>query len=191
MLNTLLGTLSSGVAASTSSYESIATVTAVGGETSLSFTSIPGTYASLQIRFIAKDTDTAADGTQDVKIRFNSDSGSNYVYHYLRGNGTSAVASGTTPATSVIIINSNLREVSATSTFGVGLVDILDYSSSTKNKTVRYISGMDKNTGTTASRIALGSGLWVNTNAITSVTMLADVTAFKAGTTFALYGIKG
>jgi hypothetical protein len=30
-----------------SSYESIATVTAAGGETSLNFTSIPGTYVAL------------------------------------------------------------------------------------------------------------------------------------------------
>jgi hypothetical protein len=191
LLNTILGAFSSGVAASTSSYESIATVTAAGGEASLSFTSIPSTYASLQIRGIAKDTNTASDQTLSMDVRFNSDTGANYAYHYLEGNGTSATASGANSQTKITINGSTLRETSASSTFAVSLLDIHNYASTTQNKTLRYFSGMDKNTGTTASKTTIGSGVWLNTSAITTVTLIAPITAFKAGSTFALYGIKG
>jgi len=166
-------------------------ITATGGETSITFSGIPSTYKHLQIRWIAKDTSTASDTTLGIKVQFNSDTGTNYAYHELRGDGTSATTNAATAYTGVYVLNSNLREVSATSTFGTAIVDIHDYASTSKNKTVRYMSGMDKNTGTTASRVSLGSGLWLNTNAITSITMVADITAFKAGTTFALYGFTG
>ena len=49
--NSIAGFLGTGVAASTSSYESIATTTVgAGGSSSISFTSIPSTYTHLQVR---------------------------------------------------------------------------------------------------------------------------------------------
>jgi hypothetical protein len=67
------------------------------------------------------------------------------------------------------------------------LIDILDYASTTKNKTLRGFTGADLN-GSGNSNIV--SGLWINTAAITSIQIIAEATAFKAGSTFALYGIK-
>jgi len=157
----------------------------------VTFSSIPSTYKHLQIRGIAKDTNTASDQTLSMDVRFNSDTGANYAYHYLEGNGTSATASGATSQTKITINGSTLRETSASSTFAVSLLDIHNYASTTQNKTLRYFSGMDKNTGTTASKTTIGSGLWLNTSAITTITLIAPITAFKAGTTFALYGMVG
>jgi hypothetical protein len=192
LLNTILGAFSSGVAASTSSYESIATVTATGGEVSLSFTSIPSTYASLQIRGIAKDSYTSGTGeATDTTLTFNSDTGSNYRYHQLRGNGTAAAALAPGSATSNMAAVITEIYGTATNMFGVSIVDILDYASTTKYKTVRGFSGGDLNSGTDKSNLRLGSGLWMSTSAVTSIQIQAAVSGFAAGSTFALYGIKG
>ena len=193
MLNTVLGTLSSGVAASTSSYESIQSYTATGGETAINFNSIPGTYVSLQIRGIAKDSYTAGTGqATDTTLTFNSDTGANYNYHQLRGNGTAATAlAPNTPPTSNMAAVITEIYGTATNMFGVSIVDILDYASTTKYKTVRGFSGGDLNSGTDKSNLRLGSGLWMSTSAVTSIQIQAAVSGFAAGSTFALYGIKG
>ena len=121
MLNTVLGSLSSGVAASTSSYESIATFSATGSETTFTFTSIPNTYQHLQLRAIFQRNG----GTQlDVGIRFNSDTGSNYSQHYLSGDGSTASASG---AASSSYVSIGVGPGTSTSNmFGVSIIDIHD-----------------------------------------------------------------
>jgi len=173
-----------------SSYESIATVTATGGDSFLEFSSIPSTYASLQIRGIAQDTNTGGTGAVSINIRFNSDSGSNYAIHELRGDGTSATAQGSDNYSSPLIYNAQWRASTSSSIFGVSIIDIHDYASTSKYKTVRYMAAADGNTGNTSSRISLGSALWMSTSAINTIRIIPFV-AFAAGSTFALYGIKG
>ena len=93
MLNNIAGLLGEGVAASTTSFESIATVTVgSGGSSSISFSSIPSTYKHLQVRCIARSSRTQNSGYG--VIRFNSDTGTNYSYHSLAGDGASASAYG-------------------------------------------------------------------------------------------------
>ena len=70
------------------------------------------------------------------------------------------------------------------------LIDIQDYASTTKYKTVRSFSGMDGNAADTQYVVTLRSNLWLSTSAITSITLI-PATAFTTSTTFALYGIKG
>lgn len=182
--NSIAGFLGTGVATSSSSFESIATVTAAGGETSLSFTSIPGTFKSLQIRGIGRDTASSS----NMRVQFNSDTGSNYSYHWLTGDGSTASASGAASGTFMIV--ANYPGSAATSNiFASALIDIVDYSSTTKNKTLRALAGCDSN-ATGVSQIRAMSGGWFNTNAITSIQILFPVSAV-AGSTFALYGIKG
>jgi hypothetical protein len=184
LLNTVLGSLSSGVAAATGSYESIATYTVAASETSISFNSIASTYKSLQIRYLAKRNDAL--NTSTCAIQFNSDTSANYVYHELNGNGTTVAASASTAKTN--IASQYVTGTTPTSTMGVGIIDILDYASTTKNKTVRSISGGDVNG--TGGIVVLGSGLWLSTSAITSITLLVG-SNWVNGSTFALYGIKG
>jgi hypothetical protein len=168
-----------------SSYESIASVTAAGGETSLNFTSIPGTYASLQIRGIGK-WNSGSTGSGWYDLRFNS-STTNYRDHYLMGDGSGATA-GSVGTDRIQITNGATRSPSAyDNMFGTSIVDIYDYASTTKNKTLRAFSGIDVNAG--FSRVTLVSGLWADTSAITSINLLAPTT-WIAGSTFALYGIK-
>jgi hypothetical protein len=188
LLNSLLGTLSSGVAAATSSYESIASAT-VGTSGVVTFSSIPATYSALQVRFIAR-TDRSGSNDQ-IKITLNSDTGTNYTRHYLQGNGASAIAAGT-----ITLANNSMLQIPAASVtasiFGVGIIDIQDYANTTKYTTLRIIYGEDLNSGTTASSIYLQSGLWLNTAAVSTIAFsVLNGPNYVTGTQFALYGIKG
>ena len=187
--NAIAGIYGIGVTPSTTAFESIATATGTGSSGVITFSSIPSTYKSLQIRYMSKDTN-ASNGVLNPRIRFNSDTGNNYAYHALRGDGASATTNAGASYSGVLIMGSSLREASASSIMGVALVDILDYASATKNKTVIYISGVDTNGGAVGQRISLGSGLWINTDAVTSISINANVNNFTTTSTFALYGVK-
>jgi hypothetical protein len=185
LLNTVLGSLSSGVAASTSSYESIASQ-AISGTNTLTFSSIPSTYKHLQIRYLSIFT------VANVQIRmgFNGDYGSssNYTRHYLYGDGSATGASGSAnfPFTYA------KQDINAASTTypWVGIIDIIDYASTTKYKTTRVLCGGDANSAGTGD-IQLNSGLWQDTTAINSITLQLSSGNYSSGSTFALYGIKG
>ena len=121
-------------------------------------------------------------------LRFNGDSGSNYANHYLYGDGSSAVAGADTTQTNINLYGS-LVTSSASNVYAVTVLDVLDYTSTNKNKTVRALSGQDSN----GSGISiLTSGLWINSsNAISSLTITANTGNFTTASQFALYGIKG
>jgi hypothetical protein len=189
MLNSLIGIIaSSGGVTSTNSYESISTVTVGGGgSSSITFSSIPSTYQHLQIRGIAR-TNRGTFSSDALLIRANGDTGSNYSWHYLNGDGSSASANAGTSDTSMT--NYLLPSSVAGSNIFAGVVlDVLDYASTSKYKTFRNLAGFDNNG---SGWITLNSGLWMNTNAITSVTLLPlNGTAFAQYSSFALNGIKG
>jgi hypothetical protein len=171
-----------------SSYDSIATVTVgAGGSSSISFTSIPSTYKHLQIRFIARDN-RASVNANNILTTFNSDTANNYADHLLESDGTTGGAYASTSRANIHWIVATSAATSA-SIFNVGVIDILDYTSTNKNKTVRVLEGYDSNGG---GVVDLMSGLWFKTpEAITSITFTpAGSASFVQYTTFALYGIK-
>ena len=175
-----------------SSYESIATLNPSGNAASAQFTSIPSTYKHLQIRRIIHDnfgTDKAPNTGFDLNLQFNNDSTTNYSNHYLYGDGSSAVAAGA--ANSSIINLPGTNQISTANYMSVMIMDIIDYADTSKFKTTRTFNGADANgTGTTNRAVALNSGSWRSTSAISSIKIFAWGTGFVAGTQFALYGIK-
>lgn len=188
--NFTLGTFAQGAAGGGGAFESIATATPSAGATDITFNSIPGTYQHLQIRGIYRDTATTAGQEAPLYVRFNSAT-TDYAHHYLRGNGTSALASGTASTVWIRLDGAGVCDYTSSGIFGGNIIDILDYASTAKNKTLRHFGGSDANTSGTQFRVSLSSGFRDNTSAITSITILAGNTAFASGTTFALYGIKG
>lgn len=170
------------------SFESIATVTGTGSSTSLTFNSIPSTYKHLQIRGISRNTGGSA--SYAVYLTFNGSS-SGYSWHYLKGNGSAASASGAASEVNINLQNADAGGTSTASVVGAQLIDIHDYASTSKYKTVRAITGTDANTASTNFAISLGSGLWQSTSAISSITITNGYDFFSTNTTFALYGIKG
>jgi hypothetical protein len=189
LLNTILGSFSSGVAASTNSYESIATVTVgSGGSATVSFTSIPSTYKHLQIRGIAKSA-RAGSARNDLIIKLNGSS-TTYAHHQLYGDGASPAGLGTASTTQGLLGINCVPSSGYTSQFGAVVADILDYASTNKNKTIRSLAGTDNNG---AGFISLSSALWYATPvAVTSIDLTVDgAHNFIQYTQFALYGIKG
>jgi hypothetical protein len=181
LFNPILGILaSSGAVAAGGSYESIATsLVGSGGTSTITFTSIPSTYKHLQIRALNLGS---ASGT-DIRIRFNSDTGSNYRTHFLYGDGSTAAA-GTSSTTYSTIALTSLT----TSNPSAFVTDILDYTSTDKNKTIRSLMGNDSN-GSGYS--VLYSGLWYATpTAITQIDITPNSGSFNQYSSFALYGIK-
>lgn len=165
------------------------------GASSITFSNIPNTYAHLQVRAFARDTSST--GTYNAfKLQFNGDtSSSNYAFHMLYGTGAAAGADSTTTGTfGWIYLDTYPNAGAITNNYSGGILDVLDYASSNKYKTVRWLGGHDNNgTGSTDSRkgfINLKSGLWLSTSAITSVTLSSDGTAFAQYSQFALYGVK-
>jgi len=173
----------------TNSYESIATVNVgVLGSSSISFTSISSSYKHLQIRGIARTT--AVDARESVKMTFNSDTGANYSRHSLWGSGSAASAFGA--ASQNYILLTDFAAATATSSiFGAAVTDVLDYQNTNKYKTVRSLGGVNLNSATDVYD-GLNSGLWMNTNAVTSITLTPfSGSNFTQYSSFALYGIKG
>ena len=174
----------------TGSYDALATYTVPsGGVSNITFAGLPtgGQYTHLQIRGIVR---TNRGDYQDVVMaRFNDDTGSNYSWHYLGGDGSSAVAgSGTSasqPWTALVSGNST-----GSNTFGTAVIDILDFSRNDKNKTIRTLSGVDNNSAD--GRMYYFSNLWMNTSAINKIN-LAPIygTSFNEYTQFSLYGVRG
>jgi hypothetical protein len=158
-------------------FESIASASGTGSSSTITFSSIPSTYQHLQIRALAQSASNGA-----YQIRFNSDSGTNYVWHNLSGNGTTVTAGGATGQTS-----SRIGQIPTVLYLGGAIIDIHDYTSTTKNKTVRSFAGTDSNGSGT---VTLFSALWLNTSSITSIDLFTG-SNFSSDSRFALYGIKG
>jgi hypothetical protein len=104
------------------------------------------------------------------------------------GNGSSASAGGFTGQTSFIMSYFVASSTYTAGVFGAGIIDILDYTNTNKYKTVRSLNGVDNNG---SGALALNSSLWLNTAAITNITITSDGTLFDQYSSFALYGIKG
>ncbi len=170
-------------------YDSLATVTLSASASSITFAGIPSGYKHLQVRIFGATT-RGTYGIDSLLITFNGDSGSNYAWHSVYGDGSAASAQSST--SSPAIGNPALFGTTTTSTFGVATLDILDYTSTNKTKVSRLLAGNDIN-GTTAGyggRVGLASGLWNNTSAITSITFTPENGSLATYSSFALYGVK-
>jgi hypothetical protein len=182
----ILGIMASSISGSkaiTGAYESIASATATGSVSSLTLSSIPSTYTSLQIRFNIKTTVNS----QTLFYRMNGAT-TGYSWHMLEGDGSSASANGLASATQMDIFYFGGTSSTHPS---VGIIDIHDYASTSKYKTARVIAGTDTN-ATVSQSICLTSGLYQSTSAVTSFTLAPQSGGFfSTGSTVALYGIKG
>jgi hypothetical protein len=180
----------------TNSYESIQTVTVgAGGQSSISFTSIPSTYKNLEIRFFAYSTRQSGNDIDDYNIRFNSDTGSSYAYHYLAGEGVgSAFAGSTSSATAINSVTCVGTLKSNSYISGGAIISVIDYANTSKFKTMRLLGGADMNgdgAGDSPGRVGMVSGLWQSTSAITSINMYCTNGNWGQYSSFGLYGIKG
>ncbi len=164
-----------------SSFESIATATPNGTST-ITFSSIPQTYKNLQLRMSI----IGSAAFSSIQVRVNGVS-SNYTVHYLSGNGSTASAGALTATSRFAILDLGTQGDASFPT--VGILEIIDYASTSKNKTGRMFGGINKNG---SGEIMLQSGLYESTTAISSIEVfMVGGQNYVTGTTISLYGIKG
>jgi hypothetical protein len=181
MLGFPLGILSAAGAAvvDTGAYELISSTILGGTAASVTFSSLgdySSTYKHLQLRVVY------ADSSSSSTLRFNADTGSNYSMHQLYGDGSSVGSNGNSSQTSIFLpLTTNLSNQ-----YGAYITDILDFGSTTKNKTIKSLGGY----ASTGPYIMIRSGAYLSTSAVTSIT-ITGAGGLLAGSRFSLYGIKG
>lgn len=161
----------------TNTYVPLATTTAAGGETSITFSSISAGYTDLVL-----SCSVTCSLTQTLYVRFNNDSTANYSSTYVYGTGSSA-ASGRMSSDSKILLGSVNAGMSSTN-FSVVNASIQNYSSTATKKTILSRQSL------ASAEVNMSTGTWHNTSAITSMTIIPSSGSFGAGSTFSLYGIK-
>jgi hypothetical protein len=180
----LFGTIASSnqqARADTGAMFALSTVTVPsGGAVEIEFTSIPNTYKHLQIRGITQQN--VSTDWRGVYMNFNNDTGSNYWWQNLIGDGSNAASGSSNSQT-------YLSGGVASGTTGIWnpvYIDILDYASA-KKKVAKIFYGAERNT--TPSFMEYQTGTWNNTSAITSIKFTVNATNFTQHTQLALYGI--
>lgn len=152
----------------------------------LTFSSL-GSFTHLEIRWSAR-SDKAAVSAEDLTIRFNSDTGSNYDSELLyNSTGTAAAAFEAIGGSSGII--GLLPAATATASRGAaGTIRINDYRGTTFHKSVEA----DVHSATTTSSGSIVTRLfgvtWRDASAITSITLFLGSGNFVSGSKFTLYG---
>jgi len=170
-------------------YDLLETQVLTSSASSVTFTGL-GSYSDykhLQIRYTIQYINGTT-GTTAMNLQFNNDTGSNYAKHQLTGNGSTVTSGATTSSSNIQLSDAGTRP-SETNNFGAGVIDILDFSSSAKNTTIRALYGA---TTPSESYVYLTSGLWNSTSAVTSIKHFSvSGFSYSVGTRFSLYGVKG
>ena len=185
-------------------FQSIATVVVpAAGSATIDFTNIPQYYTHLQLRCVLQDN-RGTYGLDQLRVQVGSggtlDTGStSYAWHYLRGDGAAATAAGyaTSGGDNASWQINGAVGTTVFGSFGGIIIDILDYANTSKNKTMKALSGNDLNGSGPASvpgRVALGSCVWLGSNALQAINTIRlfpeNATLFTQFSQVALYGIK-
>lgn len=154
----------------TPTYTLIDSTVLSSSASSVTFSSITQDYRDLVL--IIEEKSTA--GGVTLSIRFNGDSGANYPWVWMQGDGSSA--SSTTGSGPFI------GYTGFSGTPALHIAQIMDYSATDKHKT--FLSRQNIAGG----RVNALAGRWSNTSAISSVEIAASTLA--SGSTFYLFGIE-
>jgi len=167
-----------------STYTPIATNTLGSAAASVTFSSISGSYTDL---FVMCNGQNATQDGWEAGITFNGDTGSNYSFTYVGGNGSTA--SSSRGSNTAFIASAGLASwTTVANSPGIYSFNVMNYSNTTTYKTTIGRNGYGS--GSFASTDAV-VGLWRNTNAITSITLtVRNSGSFASGSTFTLYGIS-
>jgi hypothetical protein len=181
--------LSGNLPLSLGSFDLLETTTLATSASSVTFSgldTLAAGYQHLQIRHISRLDSAFSGGT--LLFQFNGDTGSNYARHFIQGSGSSVTATAQS-SVSYGDAGNSVGGAQSTGVFGAAVLDILDFSSTSKNTTTRALGGV---AGSSYNSIRLVSSLWNNTAAVTSIRLYQGATDnFVSGSRFSLYGSKG
>lgn len=160
-------------------YIPIATTTLTSTATEVNFSSIPGTYTDI----VAVCSVKATTGANEVlRAQVNGDTGNNYSYTYVQGV-SAGVQSARASNTNLILAQGGNQAVPETSsTFAPYIVQFMNYSNTTTNKTI-----LARGAGTNQAGASVS--LWRSTSAITSIRFYIAAGNFDTGSVFTIYGV--
>ena len=162
-----------------STYTPIATTTLGSAAATVTFSSISGTYTDLILVMSARMA--GGGGASSIQAQFNSDTGSNYSFTLITGDGSSASSSRASSQTQAAVG----LATDAAGEWSSNIVQVMNYSNTTTNKTVLARAGI------AGDRTRAIVSLWRSTSAITSILIINNGSVnFVAGSTFTLYGVK-
>jgi hypothetical protein len=178
-----LGILASSGGAAGSSYELISTAYGTGSVSTLTFSSIPQTYKHLQVRYTVRLSNATWDSFSISLSQTRS--------HQIRGSFEGVLADE--PDYPAQFTRGAPNNSSISGAHKAGIIDILDYSVTTKNKTIRAFYGGHADSGNNGNNaVVLRSGFSIDTAAISTLSFSGwNGSNFSSTTRFSLYGIKG
>ena len=178
-----LGILASAGAVAGPAYELIATV--IPTTSDITFSNIPQGYKHLEVRYVIRSTNAVF--RQDMTFRPNGESTTRQG-HELVATGTLIRTINRVPSGALfarIFPGSTTANV-----FAPGIIQILDYTSTGKLKTVRALTSDNDSGSANVPNVGLRSGYTATTSAITSLEMGWTGSA-ATGSRISLYGIRG
>jgi hypothetical protein len=156
----------------------------------VSFTSIPSTYTHLQLRWNARST-YAGTSSSIYFIINNKTAATDWSHHELYASGTGALSRNSAASTNSPILPAAIpANTGLANTYGVGIIDIADYTNTTKRKVFRAFYGQNQN-ATTQGVVGIGGGQPITlavTDPITQLDLYFDGNG-AIGSSFNLYGI--
>ncbi len=158
-------------------YEPIATTTLASAAASYTFSSIPGTYSDIIL--VASLLGTSPNYP---RIKINADTGANYSYTWLSGDGTAASSNRSSSVSGSSYVTAN-AQFSATNPL-VLQSHFQSYSNTTTYKT--FLNRASQS----GTAVEASISLWRSSNAITSIEILASSGNLAIGSVLTLYGIK-
>lgn len=170
-----------------SDYELISTQVVTSTASSISFTNLDtaaAAYKHLQIRAVVRDNRSGYAGS-NCWLRFNN-AAALYSNHSVYGTGSSTGA-GASVSTGQIYVSDIAGGGATAGGFSPFIIDVLDFSSTTKNKIAKTSGG----TNSGYNWLSVSSGSWMSTNPVTSITIYDTLGSFVAGSRFSLYGLRG
>jgi hypothetical protein len=180
----VLAVAGAGAAGGGGSYDLLETTVLGSSAASVTFSNLGNysAYKHLQIRAVTRGDVATSD--YNIKVTLNSDTGSNYAFHNIRGNGstvTSAASTSQAFMAAFLTMGTSVADI-----WPAAVVDILDFNNANKNTTIRSLNGW----AGSANAIHLRSGFWNNTAAVTTITLTPNSGNLITGSRISLYGYK-
>ena len=156
---------------------------------------IPQNFKHLHIRVVGRSPASAVGTTAGFNsnfdapyFRINGDSTSaNYTVHTTYGDGATSTTGAISQTLTAMVYGVMPVNSFASQIFGTTIVDILDYSSTNKYKSVRSIAACDTNG---SGIVTIRSGLWLSNSAINQIYFGGTTSGLLAGSRIDVYGVS-
>jgi len=183
-----LGLLSQGGGGASDAFELISTTVLGSATSSITLSSIPATYTSLQLRIVGR----SANATQfdEIALSFNGDTGANYGNKYIKFETSNAPGQASDTGQTRIRILGITANTATANNFSALKMDIIGYKNTNMKTQVRGFGGATDFVSSWQSNASLFAGLWNATTTVTSLTVATwSGSNLAAGTRVSLYGV--